>query len=145
MRYIYRMGAVILVLSLLGGCSYPSISYRKIERNMVKVNFANGINKLEAPILAQNFILYRGMGDRLYTLKPIGQKQFVRWFKEGEEIEFAIPPQDTTGYDVEITWEVYFRDREGSFFWGRYPVMPFYVELDAQSGKVLSWGLKRDR
>ncbi|MCA9409123.1 MAG: hypothetical protein KC733_10565 [Candidatus Omnitrophica bacterium] len=132
------------MIFLFNGCAYKSINYQAIRQLSAKINAVDGIDANEAILLAQNHIINKGMGDRLYSLKPINVKYAEKWFKDGIEVEFAIAPRDRTGITVERWWEILFRDREGSQLWGIYPVIPFYVHVDADTGVIKGWGLKRE-
>jgi hypothetical protein len=133
----------ILIFFLSGCATDRSLSYRHIRRSMVFVEKRDGILEEEAAVLAQNLILDKGLADRLYSLKPIGFEKKEVWSKDGEVIEFGIYPRDQSGYQIKRSWFVLFRDKEGSLLMGAYPVIPFYVEVNADNGVIEGWGLKK--
>lgn len=144
-------GSIIVILSsiqilgltvvLLTGCmATPQKNYRQIMQDAAMVNRQDGVSQEEAILLAQNMIVKRGRADQLYSLKPFKVHKRLVWDKGDEEIEFVIPPREFA-HALEESWRVLFKDRQGSFFHGLYPIMPFYVDIDAKSGEVLRWGL----
>lgn len=130
---------------LIAGCAtFEDISYHSIKNKMALLDLSNGVNDQEAIVLAQNFIISKGLGDRLYTLKPLGVEKKNVWQSPEGRVEFYIPPGDDFKGEVQPYWMVLFRDKKGSQFFGHYPVIPFYVKVDAKSGDVIRWGLKTD-
>ena len=138
---------VILLYLIFGfsGCAtFEDVSYRSVKNKMDLLDLSNGVNDQEAIVLAQHFIISKGMGDRLYTLKPISAEKKNVWQSLEGRVEFYIPPGDDFQGEVQQYWMVLFRDKEGSQFFGHYPVIPFYVKVDAKSGEIIRWGLKTD-
>ncbi len=134
-------GLIFLVFCIfVSGCTHSFPRYRDIMQSAAMVNKSDGIDEKEAVLLAQNMIVKKGLTDRLFSLKPYRVQKKVTWNKNGEIIEFVRPPEDFA-YELQETWVVQFRDREGSFFHGLYPIMPFYVNVDAKNGDILKWGL----
>jgi hypothetical protein len=132
----------VCVFAIHGCTTDTSLSYQRIRRSMVFVERSDGISEAEAGIIAQNLIINKGLADRLYGLKPIGFEKQEIWTQNGEVVEFAIHPKDPRGYEIKRRWLVLFRDKEGSLLLGAYPVIPFCVEIDANTGIVEGWGLK---
>lgn len=138
---------VILLCVLFGvvGCTtFEDISYRGIKNKMALLDLSNGVNDQEAIVLAQHFIISKGLGGRLYTLKPVSAEKKNVWESPEGRVEFYIPPGDDFQGEVQQYWMVLFRDKKGSQFFGHYPVIPFYVKVDAASGEIIRWGLKTD-
>ena len=126
----------------LSGCG-SVVSYHQIRQAALAVNANDGIDKQEAVILAKNFIINKGLDGRLHSLKPLDVKERTTWDKDGETIEFVTDPPETFQGKINKSWMVFFRDKEGSFLKGLYPIMPFYVEIDRRTGEILGWGLKK--
>ena len=136
---------LILFGILFVGCApFGTVSYLEIRRAAFRIDRSNGIDQQEAIILAQKAIIDKGLGDRLYSLKPIGLEKKIVWNKDGKEILIVDPPSETFQFDLKKTWIVLFRDRKGSQLWGLYPVIPFYVEVNLETGDIERWGLKKD-
>jgi hypothetical protein len=138
-----RLWMVMFLSCLLSACASSPIDYKHIRGKMRYVDLSDGVTEREAITIAQNFIVNKGLGDRLYNLKPIGTEKKVVWDKNGERIELLKIPEKLN-QPLEEYWFVYFRDKEGSQLFGLYPVTPFYVKVDAKTGEVMRWGLKND-
>jgi len=134
----------VLFLYLSGCATFESVSYQDVRQKSQKINAEDGISREEAIVLAQHVIINKGLGDRLYTLKPFDVDHDVVYSKNGHKFRFVILPENLLAYSKSSTWKVLFRDREGSQMWGMYPVIPFYVEVNGESGEILRWGLKTD-
>lgn len=136
-----RVWSVLLVI-VLAGCTSAPVSYHSIREQAKAIQTLDGINEEEATILAQNHIVTKGLADRLHHLKPIAVNKKAIWHKDGEDIEFVKIPSDTFQPEIDRFWEVLFKDRRGSQLLGLYPVKPFFVNVDSQSGEILDWGVK---
>lgn len=137
------MRSIIVLALLLAGCTFANLSYHEIREEKAKVDASDGISRYEATILAQDFIITKGLAERLYTLKPFDVQKKMFALKGEEEIELTSVGKDFL-LPVKKTWDVLFRDREGSQFFGHYPVIPFYVTVNRDNGQIEAWGLKRE-
>jgi len=108
------------------------------------VDVSDGVNEDEAILLSLRNILNKGLEDRLYNLQPhkIYKKHIL--IRDGERIVFVRPPSSTFHGATQSMWVVLFKDRENTYLWGLYPVIPFYTEVDAKTGAIVDWGLKKD-
>ncbi len=144
MNFSPRLILLSVIFFSTGCATFEDVSYRSIKNKMALVELSNGVNDQEAIVLAQNCIISKGLGDRLYTLKPLSAEKKNVWKSPEGMVEFYIPPGDDFQGEVEQYWMVLFRDKKGSQLFGHYPVIPFYVKVDANSGEILQWGLKTD-
>lgn len=144
MQFILYVIVSFAIVFLPGCASFEQVSYQSIKNKLPLIDLANGVNDQEAIVLAQNFIISKGLGDRLYTLKPIGVERKNVWISDEGSVEFYVPPGDDFKGKLEEYWFVLFRDKKGSQLFGCYPVIPFYVKVDAKNGEVMKWGLKTD-
>ena len=138
MRYL-----IILVCLVFIGCA-PKVSYKDIYNAYERVDFSDGINRNEAILVAQKEIIKRGLGDRVFSFKPIDVEHQYVWETKGEKIYLQGPPSDGFEFEVDEKWLVLFKDKENTYFFGAYPPIPMYVEIDAKTGDVLHVGLKKD-
>lgn len=135
-----RMVSVSLGLLLCcTGCA--SLSHQDVHNAARWVNRTDGITQAEAVVLAQQFILDKGLADQLYTLKPFRVQHKHVWMRDGKQVEMVEVSTDFVP-KVKSFWVVLFRNRQGSLFWGAYPVMPFYVTIGAHYGDVQDWGVQ---
>ncbi|MFT5169854.1 MAG: hypothetical protein ACI9E5_000397 [Candidatus Omnitrophota bacterium] len=134
----------VVLIILMVGCAGPMHSYHTVRESFKTVDLSDGVDRGEAVWVSLNTILDKGLGDRLYGLKPLSVKKYYIWDADGEIVELQGPPSAGFKYDVQQKWVVLFKDKENTYFFGLYPVIPFYVELDALTGEVLGWGLKTD-
>ena len=134
---------LFLIFGIVGCALSEKTSYHAIREKAARVDLTDGVSDYEAVALAQNFIVSRGLADRLYSLKPLSVEQKTFWVSEEGRVEFAVPPENFD-QPLQKYWMVLFRDKEGSQFFGAYPVIPFYVKVDAVNGEVIRWGLKTD-
>lgn len=135
---------LILLLTLIVGCSYPIVSYKDIRLAAQEVYLEDGVDEREAVLLAQNEIVMRGLGDRLYSLKPMGVEKRLTATIDGEVYKLAVAPEGKTEFSVHKVWVVLFRDKEESRLWGIYPVRPFVAQVDMESGEVVRLGFDVD-
>ena len=130
-----------LATVLMVGCA--SVDYKEIRRQAAEVDLSDGMTDEEAILTAQKFILTKGHLDRLHSIVPIRTTKKMVWIKnDGEQVFFTVPPGDAFQFDVQTSWIVLFRDREGSLFKGFYPINPFFVEVGEQ-GNIIDWGINR--
>jgi hypothetical protein len=61
---------VIIAIILLSGCSYKTVNYEEVRRQLLGINSFDGINKEEAVILARKYFLDKGYGDRWSIMSP---------------------------------------------------------------------------
>ena len=95
-------------------------------------------------MLAQNFIIRRGLYDQLVTIEPYREIRKVVWYKNGQPVVYAIAPLSRDGITIERTWTIFFKDREDTFL-HVFPVVPFQVVVDADTGEIRNWGIKNLR
>ena len=135
---------IFILLIFLQGCG-STFSYHDIhEAAKVMVDTSDGVNEDEAILLALRNILNKGLADRLYNLEPYKIYRKYVWIRDGKRIVFMRPPSSTFQFPVQDTWVVLFKDKENTFFFGIYPVIPFYTEVDAGTGEIVEWGLKKE-
>ena len=144
-KNILRAGCGFLAILIFGGCTHQlHKTYRQIMQDAAMVNTSDGVTKEEAVLLAQNAVVKKALGSRLHSLKPYKIEKKVVWRRDnGDPVEFIVPPKNFA-HELEETWRVLFKDRRGSFAGGFYPILPFYVDIDAKTGETLKWGLLRE-
>jgi len=133
---------LIIFAVVLVGCTH-TLSHREIRELAPTVDIVDGVDRIEAIIIAQNFMLRNGLYDRLRSLEPYRVINDTVWYKDGEEIEYVIAPRDRTGVDIQRTWTLYFKDKRNTWLFGAFPVVPYRVIIDAGSGQVINWGLDK--
>jgi len=138
---IHKIVLLFCLMVIIGCASQPS--YQRIILRSTQVDYADGVDEYEAIILAQKHLIDKSLVDRLHSIEPFEVKRRTFMIKDGNEEDFIIAPENPTIFEVHETWLVLFRDRENSLLFGLYPVIPFYVELDADVGDIIRWGLKR--
>ena len=132
---------IVLFGVLLAGCSAgPDLA--KIRKAAQYVRTEDGVDRWEAVVLAQHFLVQRGLYDRLVSLEPYRVTDEVRWFKSGVEMIYVIAPADKTGITIESTWTLYFKDKRHSVF-NMVPLVPFIVVVNANSGEIVNWGINK--
>jgi len=131
----------LLFITLLG-CA-PTLEHATIKEFAAKVNRSDGIDRIEATLIAQDFIIRRSLYDRLVSLDPYRATRRVAFYKDSESIVYVIVPEDRTGITVERTWEFLFRDRRYTYY--HMPVSPFFVVVNEDTGEILDWGIKNLR
>ena len=136
---------LFLVVFITGCASFENVRYQDVFQNYKNVESNNGISTDEAITIAQYYLIKKGLDDRVYTLKPIGIEKWIQWEKDGAYIRLMDPPSPTFEHPLIYSWIVLFRDTKGSQFWGHYPVIPLYVEVDMRTGEVRSWGEYNDK
>lgn len=139
----YRQIIIITICVLFGGCA-PKVSYMDIHQAYERVNAADGVSRNEAVLIAQKEILKRGLGDRVYSFRPISVERQYVWFDGEKDVQLYRPPADSFRPDVTDKWVLLFKDKENTYLAGIYPVIPIMIEVDAANGDILHFGLKRD-
>lgn len=138
-----KVFSILISVLLLSSCAYPKVSHHLIRESAKTVNVSDGVQEYEAILLAQMHIINKGIGDRLYTLKPFKTKKIYYWMNHGKRIDFVTPPANSFDHPVYQDWEIYFRERNGSFFFGHYPVMPLVVVVNALDGSIQKWEIRK--
>lgn len=138
---IPRLLQFVVLLLICCGCA-GVVSFHEIHTKADKVKLIDGVQEDEADLLAQKFILSKGLEDRLYSLNPYQRELEIFRIDDGVKKEFAVEPWAKPSFKVYEHWMVYFRDKEGSWLAGLYPVRPFVVEINAKTGEIVKWGLK---
>lgn len=144
--FFIRRSFCFLLCVTLTSCApfrYASFSHQDILISAAHINISDGIDQDEAILLALRLILQKGLADRLYSLEPFKIDKKMIWNKDGEEVLLEEPVSVYFQFPVRTVWTVYFRDKKGSWFWGLYPVIPFIVEIDKDTGEILKWELKK--
>lgn len=129
-----------LSLFVLLGCA-PTLDHTQIKDVARNIYVGDGVDKIEAILLAQDFIIRKSFYDRFNSLEPFRVIERVAFFKKGKPIVYVVPPGDRTGIVRQRTWTLYFRDKEHTFIISRPTVVPFKVIIDADTGKVINWGM----
>ena len=130
----------VLCLMILLGCA-TTVNYQQIRDVAHNVNAEDGIDSAEAIVLAQDFLLKKGLYDQLVSIKPYRIWKEIIWEKDGEEVLLVREPAEDFQFAVKQTWILYWKDKRNSIF-DIFPVIPFYVELDAETGIINKWGLR---
>lgn len=125
------------------GCA-PQVSYMDIHRAYEKVDVSDGVSRTEAVMIAQKEILKRGLGDQVYSFKPIQVERQYVWYNGDEEVRLYKPPAASFQPDIIDKWVLLFKDKDNTYFAGIYPVIPIIIEIDATNGEILHLGLKKD-
>lgn len=143
-RFFVWIG-IALLSGLCGGCCsahlYPMRAVMVAAEN---VDATDGIDASEAVVLAQNLIYSKALHDRLYNLDPIRVQLKQIPDADGDMVYSVDALNYQATYQGKQYWEVQFRDKEGSLFWGWYPLYPFFVEINAADGSVVDWGLRKN-
>ncbi|MBZ0166130.1 MAG: hypothetical protein K8I00_04925 [Candidatus Omnitrophica bacterium] len=105
------------------------------------VNVEDGVDRVEAILLAQDFIIRQSLYDRLGSLDPYRMERRSTWYRNGQPRVYAVLPKDQSGLVLRRTWTLLFKDRRHTLL-GIFPVAPFHVVIDQDSGEVLNWGMK---
>lgn len=125
---------------LVTGCT-PILDHTTIKDLAGKVNKYDGVDRIEATLIAQDFIIRRSLYDRLASLEPYRITKRSSWYKDGKPKIYGVPPSNPQGVEVRRTWTLLFKDKRHSIF--RFvPVAPFHVIVDIDSGEILNWGMK---
>ena len=135
----------LLFFILLGflGCATSTQNYSEIWSRVKSIDVSDGVEKQEAVLIALRHAINKGYIDRLYDFNPIKVEKRYLWYK-GDEIIYLIgPPTKGFQFQIEERWKVFFKDREHTYLFGAYPVVPFYVEINGKTGDVLNWGLDK--
>lgn len=133
-----KWGFIILFAVL--GCA-PVLDHATIKELAETVTTDDGIDRVEAILIAQDFIIQRSLYDRLVSIDPYREEKRSVWYSHGKPKIYAVPPQDRTGVELKRTWTLLFKDRRHTVL-RFFPVVPFHVVVDADTGKVLNWGMK---
>lgn len=136
-----RKVILAVLLAMMAGCT-PTLSHTQIKEIKSSVVTSDGIDKVEATIIAQNFLLEQQFYKRLSSIEPYRVTKQTTWYKEGEDIEYAVAPHDRTGVTIEQRWILLFKDKKNSFL-EYFPVTPFRVVIDAETGRIVTWGLDK--
>ncbi len=134
---------IFLLLIFTTGCA-NRISYQDIHQAYKYVDLTDGIDRNEVILIAHKEILNRGLGDRVYSFKPIKVEHQYIWDTATGPVYLEGPPSDNFQFDVQDKWVVLFKDRENTYFAGVYPVIPIAIEIDGKTGEVLHIGLHTD-
>lgn len=145
MRFGHRVVMVLILPFLMCGCFSSSRVYPMgaVKAAAGRVDTSDGVDAFEATLLAQNFIYSKTLHHRLYSLDPIRIQ--LREIPDANDDMIYEVDKDTfeATYRGDRYWEIQFRDREGSLFWGFYPLFPFFVEVNASDGRIIHWGLRK--
>lgn len=124
----------------LSGCT-PLLDHSTIKELALDVETDDGIDRVEAILIAQEFILSRGIYDRLINLEPYRLERRSTWYRNGQPRVYAVLPKDQTGLELKRTWTLLFKDKRHTVLWF-FPVAPFHVVIDQDTGEILNWGMK---
>jgi hypothetical protein len=136
---------VLIMLSLMTtGCSMMSkVTPSDIRANHSRVNVDDGVNKAEAIVIAQMYLLSRGDDDRILDWRPYRVFPEFLWHKDnGDVVELATFPSPTFQGTLTQRWIVYFKDRHHTVGLGTLPYKPLFVEVDMISGDVFKSGIR---
>lgn len=129
-----------IVLITLIGCA-PVLDHSTIKELAGAVTIDDGIDRVEAVLIAQDFIIRRSLYDRLVSLEPYRATRRSVWYKNGVPKIYAVLPKDRTGVELKRTWTLLFKDKRNTVL-GFFPIAPFHVVVDAGTGQILNWGMK---
>lgn len=135
-----RFLLIILCAALTGGCT-PVLDHSTIKELAKDVRIADGVDRVEAILIAQDFIIRRSLYDRLVSLDPYRLERRSTWYRNGQPRVYAVLPRDQTGLELKKTWTLLFKDKRHTLL-GIFPVSPFHVVIDEETGEVLNWGMK---
>ena len=135
-----RLILTLACAALLGGCT-PVLDHATIKELAEDVRTDDGVDRVEAILLAQEFILNQSLYDRLVSLDPYRTERRSTWYRNGQPRVYAVLPKDQTGLELRRTWTLLFKDKRHTFL-GIFPVVPFHVVIDQDTGQVLNWGMK---
>ncbi|MCA9402587.1 MAG: hypothetical protein KC897_02290 [Candidatus Omnitrophica bacterium] len=135
-----RLILIIISAVLLGGCT-PVLDHATIKELAEDVRTDDGVDRVEAILLAQEFILNQSLYDRLVSMDPYRAERRSTWYRNGQPRVYAVLPKDQTGLELRRTWTLLFKDKRHTFL-GIFPVVPFHVVIDQDTGQVLNWGMK---
>ncbi|MGE0268258.1 MAG: hypothetical protein AB7S78_07370 [Candidatus Omnitrophota bacterium] len=130
----------IIVLLIVSGCA-PVLDHLTIKELAGMVTLDDGIDRVEATLIAQDFIIRRSLYDRLVSLEPYRATKKSVWYKNGTPKIYAVLPKDRTGVELKSTWTLLFKDKRNTVL-GVFSIVPFHVVVDADTGQVLNWGMK---
>ena len=142
----YIKSGVLLITAgvLLCACAGKDVSYHDILTRAEKVDRIYGANQGDAVVIAQAFLIKKGLANRLVSLEPKKIRRIFRWNHDGRVIQFVGPPSVYFEKKIEKVWIIYFKDKASTHLWGLVCLRPLYVEVDAKSGEILKWGLEPD-
>lgn len=135
-----RFFLTLMCAVLWSGCA-PVLDHTTIKDLARDVRIDDGVDRVEAILLAQQFILNRSLYDRLISLDPYRIERRSTWYRDGRPHVYAVLPKDQTGLELRRTWTLLFKDKRHTFL-GLFPVVPFHVVLDQDTGEILNWGMK---
>ena len=133
----------LIILLTLTGCT-PILDHTTIKDLAFRINTSDGVDRIEAILIAQDFVIRRSLYDRLITIEPYRSVKTVMWYKNGQPIIYAVAPKDRTGIKVKHLWDMYFKDKDYTYF-NRFLTVPFHVIVDADTGNIEDWGIKKLR
>ena len=140
-RYFCYNVLVLIVLALsVCGCT-STLNYQQIRDRAGLVDKKDGVNHEEAILIAQDFLLRKGLYDQLVSIKPYRIWKEIVWVRHGEEVLLVEEPAADFEFDVKRTWYIYWKDKRNSVL-DLFPVVPFYMEINANTGEILEWGIK---
>ncbi len=136
------MKAVILILIsiICMGCT-PVLDHTTIKELAREIDPYDGIDRVEATLIAQDFIIRRSLYDRLASLEPYRTTRRSVWYHGGQARVYGVPPANPEGVEVRRTWTLLFKDKRHTVM-RLFPVAPFHVVVDEDSGEILNWGMK---
>lgn len=129
-----------LILFALIGCT-PVLDHSMIKELAGTVNLVDGVDRVEAVLLAQDFIIRRSLYDRLVSLDPYRATKKSVVYNNGQPKIYAVLPKDRTGVELKRTWTLLFKDKRHTVL-GFFSIAPFHVVIDADTGEILNWGMK---
>ncbi len=143
--HVQRYSLILFIIVFCTGCySINDFNFSAVKEINNKVDSSDGISSMEAEFIAQKFVYEHSIHHRLYSMTPYRVRLKKEPDAQGRFVYFANPKKDLITYVGKKRWEVQFRDREGSWFWGFYPVIPFYVDIDSDTGEVVAHGLMKE-
>lgn len=141
---------LIVVMLIGGGCETfmppkERLSHREIKQLAQDVDVSDGVVEREAILLAQKFLIDKELDARIYSMEPIEVDMRMYWLDdEGNERKVVYPPSPTFKPHMYKIWTILFKDAENTYLGGIYPVIPFFVDVNAENGGIMDWGLKKD-
>ncbi len=115
---------MLLSLVILNGC--VMMSETQIKQSADGMKMSDGINKKEAVILAQQYILdHQGIKNEIFSLKPIK----IRIVKDEEHSSLNAK---------EFIWKLTFYAKNRRVVSTPLPLDRYHVSVDAETGSILT-------
>lgn len=132
------MKKILLVLVCLGMVGCATSNRERINPQKANINYSDGINEAEAVILAQAFLIEKGLENKINISKPKASKGMIR-VKDGTAAVFLVSPEEDEKDAKLRYWSIVFPPN--NFVMAIFGIYKTYVGIDASSGKIFDWGI----